>query len=116
VSEKEKEKTKETKETKETKKTARPGYLEVILIALIVAAAAVAGYDRFFAQKIKVIDLKGYIRTQKALLAAGEINKDQLRTNLDKVDQALNRAAADPHHIILLKDVVLKNGDEISIK
>lgn len=110
MSEKEKEK------SKEIKKTVGPGYLEVILIALIVAAAAVAGYDRFFAQKIKVIDLKGYIRTQKALLTAGEITKDQLQVNLDKIDQAVDRAAEDPHHIILLKEIVLKNGDEISIK
>ncbi len=98
------------------KKSAGPGYLEVIIIALIVAAGAVAGYDRMFAQKIKVIDLKGYVKTQKALLAAGAIDQNQLRVNLDKLDQAVSRVAADPHHIILLKEVVLKNGDEISIK
>lgn len=93
-----------------------PGYLEVIIIALIVTVGAVAGYDRMFAQKIKVIDLKGYIRTQKALLMAGEINEDQWKANLDKIEQAVNKAAADPNHIILLKEVVLENGDEISIK
>ncbi|HHL34380.1 MAG TPA: hypothetical protein ENJ30_08485 [Desulfobulbaceae bacterium] len=104
------------KKEAETKKSTGPGYLEVIIIALIMAAGVVAGYDKMFAQKIKVIDLKGYIRTQKALLVAGEINKNQLRINLDKIDQAVKKAADTPNTIILLKEVVLKNGDEISIK
>lgn len=106
----------EKEKPKETKRSTGPSYLEVIIIALIIAAGAVAGYDRMLAQKIKVIDLKGYIRTQKALLVAGEITKDQLQANLNKLDQAVNRAAVDHNHIILLKEVVLKNGDEISIK
>lgn len=106
----------EVSEKSEKKASTGPGYLEVILIALIVAAGAVLGYDRMFAQKIKVVDLKGYVRTQKALLAAGEIDQNQLRVNLDKLDQALSRSAADHKTIILLKEVVLKNGDEITVR
>ena len=94
-----------------------PGYLEVIFIALIVAAGAIAGYDKFLAQKIKVVDLKGYVRTQKALLNAGEINGKQMIENLDAVEQVLNNeAAGNPNRIIILKDVVLRNGEEIRIK
>lgn len=94
-----------------------PGYLEVIFIALIVAAGAITGYDKFLAQKIKVVDLKGYVRTQKALLNAGEINGKQLIENLDAVEQILNNeAAGNPNRIIILKDVVLRNGEEIRIK
>ncbi|HIP38138.1 MAG TPA: hypothetical protein EYG88_01900 [Desulfocapsa sulfexigens] len=94
-----------------------PGYLEVICIALIVAAGAITGYDKFLSQKIKVVDLKGYVRTQKALLNAGEINGKQLIENLDAVEQVLdNEAAGNPNQIIILKDVVLRNGEEIRIK
>ncbi len=94
-----------------------PGYFEVIIIALIITAVAVVGYDRMFAQKIKVLDLKGYLRTQKVLLAAGEITKQQWAVSLDAVEQVLNDEITNhPNHVIVLKDVVLRNGDEISIK
>jgi len=93
-----------------------PGYLEVIAISLIAAALAVAGYDRMYAQKIKVLDLKGYLRTQKTLLVAGEIDEDRWKASLDKLEQVLDREASDPNHVILLKEVVLKNGDEIRVE
>jgi hypothetical protein len=93
-----------------------PGYFDVILIALIMATGAIFGYDMFIAQKIMVMDLKGYIRTQKALLAAGEVNKEQWETSLDSVEEVLNIKAANRNHIIILKEVVLRNGEEISIK
>lgn len=94
-----------------------PSHLEVIVIAFLVAALTVFCYDTFLAQKIKVVDLKGYIRTQKALLTAREITMEQLTANLDAVEQILdNEAAANPNRIILLKDVVMRNGEEIRIK
>jgi hypothetical protein len=95
---------------------AGPGYVEVIVIAMIMACIVVAAYDRLFAQKIKMLDLKAYLRTQKALLMAGEISEQQWRTGLDTVEQILNdEAASSPNQIILLKDVVLRNGKELKI-
>ena len=97
--------------------TSGPGYLEVIVIALLMAVVALAGYDRLFAQKIKVLDLKGYLRTQKALLTAGEITTEQWKGKLDTVEQILNdEAVRHRNHVIILKDVVLRNGEEIRIK
>ena len=94
-----------------------PGYLEVIVIALLIAVVALVGYDRLFAEKVKVVDLKGYLRTQKALLAAGKITPKQWKGKLDIVEQILNDEA-DRHRnqVIILKDVVLRNGQEIRIK
>lgn len=94
-----------------------PGYVEVIVIALLICIVVTVGYDRMFAQKIKVVDLKGYLRTQKALLAAGEISQQQWTVKLDTVEQILdNEAAAHQNHVIVLKDAVLRNGEEISFK
>jgi len=93
-----------------------PGYLEVICISLIAAALAVAGYDRMYAQKIKVLDLQGYLRTQKALLVAGEITEDQWTASLDRLEEVLNRESSVANHVIVLKEVVLKNGDEIRVE
>jgi len=93
-----------------------PGYFEVILIALLIAGSAIAGYDRLFAEKIRVVDLKGYLRTQKALLGAGEITPKQWKGKLDIIEQILNdEASHHRNHVIVLKDVVLRNGDEIRI-
>lgn len=98
-------------------KSTDPGYWEVIIISVMIAAVAVVGYDRMFAQKIKVLDLKGYLRTQKALLATGEITQQQWKIRLDNVEQALDNAAVgNKNHVIVLKDVVLRNGDEINVK
>lgn len=96
------------------KPTATPGYLEVVFIALIAAAAANYGYDHYFASKIVVMDMKGYLREQKALLVAGEITEEQWKAGLDKLGQVLDKQPA--NQIILLKEVVLKNGRELSIK
>lgn len=104
-------------ERPEKSATSGPGYLEVIFIALLVAAVALVGYDRLFAQKIRVLDLKGYLRTQKALLTAGEITTEQWKEKLDTVEQILNdEAVRHRNHVIVLKDVVLRNGEEIRIK
>lgn len=93
-----------------------PGYLEVIFIGLILTALSLITYDRMFAQKVKVVDLQGYLRTQKILLTAGEITKSQWQANLDSIDEVLNQEAeAHPNHLIILNDVVLRNGDEISL-
>ena len=94
--------------------TATPGYLEVVFIALIAAAGAIYGYDHYFASKIVVMDIKGYLREQKALLVAGEITEEQWKAGLDKLGQVLDKQPA--NQIILLKEVVLKNGRELSIK
>jgi len=93
-----------------------PGYIEVIVLALLISCLALYGYDRYFAQKIKVVDLKGYIRAQSTLLATGEITQEQWKADLDRIEQVLNREAADGKTVIVLKEVVLRNGEEIGLK
>ena len=94
------------------------GYLEVVTIALITAvitATVITGiYDRRFSQKIKVVDLKGYIKTQKALMLAGEKTEEQWQAGLDALEKTLKNEPA--NHVIILKEVVLRNADEISVK
>ena len=99
------------------KKKVTPSYLEVILVALILVGGSLFVYDHYFAQKIKVVDMSGYLRQQKALLAAGEIEINDLKEGLDKVDQLLSRdAELNKNQIYILKEVVLKNGSEIDIR
>lgn len=95
----------------------RPGYLEVILIALIIAmitATLVIGtYDRRYAQKIVTVDLKGYIQEQRDRLLAGEIDDDGLRAALDHMETTL--AATPDNHVLILNEVVLRNAKAIDL-
>lgn len=97
----------------ETKPRTTPGYLETVVIAVLAAGAAVYGYHHYFPPtQIKTFDLKGYARSQAALVQAGEITNEQFKENLNKVDAMLDAEKS----IILLKDVVMKNGVEIPAK
>ena len=96
------------------KQSVRPGYLEVVLIALAVAGVSLFTYDRWFVPQVVVFDLKGYLRTQQALLASGEITEAQWQQGLDRLEQVFR--AQPPNHTILLKEVVLKNGREPELR
>ncbi len=94
-----------------------PSYIEVIVISLIIVGVAFWSYDRYFTQKIKIVDMSGYFRQQKALMAAGELTETDFRASLSKLD-VLIRQDAELHknQVYILKEVVLKNGDEFSLK
>lgn len=91
-----------------------PGYLEVVLITLVVAGVSLFAYDRWFVPRVVAFDLKGYLRTQQALLASGEITEAQWQQRLDRLEQVFR--AQPPNHTILLKEVVLKNGREPELR
>ena len=96
------------------KQSVRPGYLEVLLIALAVAGVSLFAYDRWFVPRVVAFDLKGYLRTQQALLASGEITEAQWQQRLDRLEQVFRELP--PNRTILLKEVVLKNGREPELR
>ena len=96
------------------KQSVRPGYLEVLLIVLAVTFIALFAYDRWFVPRVVAFDLKGYLRTQQALLANGEITEAQWQQGLDQLEQVFR--AQPPNRTILLKEVVLKNGGEPELR
>ena len=96
------------------KQSVPPGYLEVLLIALAVTCITLFAYDRWFAPRVVAFELKGYLRTQKALLANGEITEAQWQQRLDRLEQVFRELP--PNRTILLKEVVLKNGREPELR
>ena len=96
------------------KQSVRPGHLEVLLIALVVAGVSLFAYDRWFAPRVVAFDLKGYLRTQQALLTSGEITVAQWQQGLERLEQVFREQP--PNHTILLKEVVLKNGREPELR
>ena len=98
----------------ESRETVSPGYLEVIGIVLVIVLGALFAYDRFLVPKVKVADLKGYLQEQKTLLAAGTITEEQWKHNLDTMQQVFQEQP--PHHLIILKDVVLHHDQNTELK
>ena len=96
------------------KQSVRPDYLEVVLIALVVAGLTLFAYDRWFVPRVVAFDLKGYLRTQQALLASGEITEAQWQQGPERLEQVFR--AQPPNRTILLKEVVLKNGREPELR
>ena len=96
------------------KQSVRPDYLEVLLIALVVAGVSLFAYDRWFVPQVVAFDLKGYLRTQQALLASGDITESQWQQGLDQLEQVFREQP--PNRTILLKEVVLKNGGEPELR
>ena len=96
------------------KQSVRPGYLEVVLIALVVTGVSLFTYDRWFVPRVVAFDLKGYLRAQQALLANGEITEAKWQQGLDQREQVFR--AQPPNRTILLKEVVLKNGREPELR
>ena len=92
----------------------KPGYLEMLLIALAVAGVSLFFYDRWFVPRVVAFDLKGYLRTQQALLASGEITEAQWQQGLDQLELVFR--AQPSNRTILLKEVVLKNGREPELR
>jgi len=98
----------------ESSSTVSPGYLEVIVIVLVIVLGMLFAYDRFLVPKVKVADLKGYLQEQKTLLAAGTITEEQWKRNFDALEQVFQEQP--PHHLIILKDVVLHHDPDTEIK
>ena len=96
------------------KQSVRPGYLEVVLIALVVAGVSLFAYDRWFVPRVVAFDLKGYLRAQQALLASGEITESKWQQGLERLEQVFREQP--PNRTILLKEVVLKNGREPELR
>ena len=99
---------------KESRVISSPGYLEVIGIVLVIVLGVLFAYDRFLVPKVKVADLKGYLQEQKTLLSAGTITEDKWKRNLDTLEQVFREQP--PHHLIILKDVVLHHDPDTEIK
>jgi hypothetical protein len=92
-----------------------PGYLLTIIISLIVSIitviTTVAIYDQRYAQKVVVMDLKGFIRQQRDRMVAGKLDEEQFRKSLDTMEAVL--LAVPTNHTVIMKEVVLRNGREI---
>ncbi|OGR07555.1 MAG: hypothetical protein A2511_09955 [Deltaproteobacteria bacterium RIFOXYD12_FULL_50_9] len=95
------------------KKTSEPySPLKILALSLclnvVCSVGAIATYDAFFAQKVAVLDLQGFLAKQRVLLANGKITGEELVKSLDQVEVAIDKVSKNT--LVILKDVVLRNA------
>ena len=87
------------------------GYLDVIVIALMVAFLSLAVYDQYFASRVMVVDLTGFVKEQKELFVQGKINEADLSARLAQFQDFLSKQ---PKNVtVITRDVVLSGGKEL---
>ena len=90
-----------------------PSWLAVAAVSLLISMVASVGsvyvYDRFYAQKVVAVDIKGFIAEQKALYMAGKINDEQFRANVDKMTLLVK--AIPKNRVAIIGDAVIRNAE-----
>ncbi len=100
--------------TSNTSKKLSVGFLDIVAIALITAVLTVAAYDRFFAGKVVIVDLSGFVKEQKELFSQGKIGEAEVSDNLSRFQEFIN---SQPKNLtVITKDVVLAGGKELPIR
>ncbi|WP_051345912.1 hypothetical protein [Thermodesulfovibrio yellowstonii] len=89
----------------ETEKKRKGFFFISLLISVVVSAASIFVYDHFFAQKIVIFDLKGYVATLRDLYLAGKINDEELKKGIDEIEKVVN--STPKRKVIITSDVVL---------
>lgn len=86
-------------------------FLASALICVVVSAGMIAGYDRWFAQKIVALDVKGYIAEQRDLFISGKIDEEQLKRNFDRLEKIKEKVPG--NRVIILGDVLVRKNVEV---
>lgn len=82
----------------------------IITCALIVTGIWTYHYN--FAPKAPVaIDIRGYVEEQKQFYAEGKINSEQLRQNMDHLEEVVARISS--RQAVFMADAVIKNVEII---
>ncbi len=106
----EKKKTSEVRTAETSVQRRSVPWLSVVVISLLVSVLSVFFYDRFFAQKVIAVDMKGYIARQRDLYTGGKLTDEQFRANIDKFEEAVKSIPA--NRVAIMGDVVLKNAEQ----
>ena len=93
----------------------QPGMLALIGICLAVSLGAslatIAGYDRWYAQKVVAVDIKGYIAQQRDNYLTGKLNDDELRKSFDRLEAVIT--AIPKNRVIIMGDAVVRNAETV---
>ena len=91
------------------------GFVSIVALCLAVSfgasLATIAGYDRWFAQKVVAVDIKGYIAQQRDSYLAGKLNDDELKRSFDRLETVIT--AIPKNRVIIMGDAVVRNAETV---
>ena len=93
----------------------QPSLVPIIALCLAVSfgasLATIAGYDRWYAQKVVAVDIKGYIAQQRDSYLAGKLNDDELKRSFDRLETVIT--AIPKNRVIIMGDAVVRNAETV---
>lgn len=94
----------------------QPGLLSILALCLGVSfgasLATIIGYDRWYAQKVVAVDLKGYIAQQRDNYLNGKINDDELKKSFDRLETVIT--AIPKNRVVIMGDAVVRNAETVN--
>ena len=87
------------------------------MVALYVAISfgasltVISGYDRWYAQKIVAVDIKGYIARQRESYLAGKMTDDELKKSFDRLESVIT--AIPRNRVVIMGDAVVRNAETV---
>jgi len=92
-----------------------PSPVPIIALCLAISfgasLATIAGYDRWYAQKVVAVDIKGYIAQQRDNYLAGKLNDDELKRSFDRLETVIT--AIPKNRVIIMGDAVVRNAETV---
>lgn len=96
-----------------SRQIARQSFLSVveisIFVSLAISAAALLAYDRWGAQKVAAVDMKGYITLQRYKYKDGKINDEDLRKAFDRLELLMNSIPR--NRVVIMGDTAIRNAE-----
>ena len=85
--------------------------LTTIIVSVLCSVAALAVYDRYFAQKVVTANIAKFVLDQRDLYFEGKIDREQYVTNLNNFVTLLKNQPK--NRVVILEDVVAANGEKL---
>lgn len=86
----------------------------LLIMNTVVSAVSVYIYDRYFAQKVAVIDIRSYMMDRKNMFLTGKISEKQFTESVDNIENTLQKT--NKRTVVLLGDAVVRNAEKIHIE
>jgi hypothetical protein len=82
-----------------------------LFVAFITSFASVYSYDRWYAQKIVAVDIRGYIAQQRDNYMAGKLTDEELKRSFDHLENVV--IAIPKNRVVIMGDAVVRNVETI---
>ena len=93
-----------------------PTVLPMVALCVAISFGAsltvISGYDRWYAQKIVAVDIKGYIARQRESYLAGKMSDDEPKKSFDRLESVIT--AIPRNRVVIMGDAVVRNAETVN--